>query len=465
MEKFFKLKQNNTTVRIEIIAGLTSFVASAFTILSLPGMIGGDEVTLVNAVFIAACIASAVGTLLMALVANLPFVQAPGMGLGSYFAFTVMPGLAVLVSAPDMPRIEQFQIALTLVFISGLIFLLFTFGGIREKIINGIPKNIKIALGSGIGLFITLLGLRQSGITQGSASTFVTLVNFGNFTTGDADQRRVILGAIISLVGVLVIAALYAKKVMGSFIIGIVVTTLLAYITGHTRIPENFSFNIGERFADFGSVAFFRLDFGSIFGYHGLAHIIGGLLAMVLAFTLVNTLDSLGTIFGVASAAGMTNEKGEVVNLKKGLFCDAAGTTVGALAGTSTVTTVVSSATGIGVGGRTGLTALVAGVLFIISLFLAPFISLIPVVGTAPALIFVGFLMMAQIREVDFKDPTEGFPAFLTVAIMPLTFSIANGIAFGLISYVILKLLTGKFKDISIVSVVISILFILQYIL
>ena len=457
----FKLKENGTTVRTEITAGITIFFATVYTVIVVPGMVSFGDQQVANGVFFASCIAAAFGTLLMAFVARLPFAQAPGMGLSAFFAFTAMPALLALSGDPNLPVVKQYQMALTLVLVSGTLFVLVSVFGIREMIINGIPRNIKLALASGIGLFITLLGLKNAGIVVGSPATFVTLVNFGDFT----GNGTAVLGASLSLFGVFVIAVLFAKKVKGSVLIGIVATAVLAYVLGHSRMPESFAFNLGERTRDFMAVSFFRLDFAALFAGGNTGAVLGSLLALILAFALVNMFDSLGTIFGVASAAGMVNQKGEVVGLKKGLMCDAIGSATAGLLGSATTATLVESSAGIGEGGRTGLTSLVTGILFILALFLAPFVALIPDVATAPALIFVGCLMMSGIKEVDFKDPTEALPAFLTIAMMPLTFSIANGIAFGLVSFIVLKLFTGRAKEIKLAAVIVAALFVLQYIL
>ena len=458
LEKFFELKANGTTARTEFMAGLTTFFATAFTILAIPTMIGGDNMSLRSAVFIAATLSAAAGTLMKAFFAKLPFVQAPGMGIGSYFAGTVMPAMAVLIGNPDLSRVEQYQMGLVLVLIAGVLFWLTSFWGIRQRIVAGIPHNIKIALGSGIGLFITFLGLRQSGLVVGSPGTFVTLVNFSEWTP-------VAHGAVLSAAGLLLIAVLAARKIKGAILIGIVATAIAAYVTGHTAMPESLSLNPAEQFSYFGEYSFFRLNFGALFDGGVTGAIVGTLIGMVLVFTLVNMLDAIGTISGIARAAGMVDEKGEAKNLHKALSADAAGTVVSGLFGTSSTTTVVSSASGIGEGGRTGLTSATTGVLFIAALFLAPFVGLIPMVATAPALIFVGCLMMANIKDVDFKDLTEAIPAFLTIAMMPLSFSIANGIAFGLISYIIIKALTGRWRQVSPVSLVIAALFVLQFVL
>jgi AGZA family xanthine/uracil permease-like MFS transporter len=371
-----------------------------------------------------------------------------------------MPTLALLAGDPDMPIVKQYQMALSVVLISGVLFVIISVAGLREAIINGIPKNIKLALGSGVGLFITLLGLRNAGIVEADPNTFVTLVSFSDITT-DIDA----LGAVVALVGLFLMAALTAMKIKGAILIGILATTLLSYIVGYSKLPESFTFNLAERGYDFVAVSLFKMDFTTILSGGNLGPMIGSLFALILAFMMVNMFDSMGTIFGVASSAGLVNEKGEVIGLRKGLMCDAAGSVIGAVAGTSTTTTVVESSAGIHEGGRTGLTSFTTGILFICALFLAPFIDLVPSIATAPALVFVGGLMIASIKDVNFKDPAEALPAFLTVVMMPMTFSIANGIAFGLISYVIIKLLTGRVKEIKPATIIVAFLFILQYVL
>ena len=467
---YFQVAENNSTVRTEIMAGITTFMASAFTVLAIPGMIAGDDNRIRNAVFIGACLSAVVGTLLKAFYAKLPFVQAPGMGLGAYFSGSVMGGMAMLAGVEYLDRLTQYQMALGLVFIAGLAFTFTTFFGIREAIITAIPRNIKLAMGAGIGLFITLLGLRFSGIVINSPGTFVTMVNFRNAANltyatdmgAQAVQARQAMGAILAVIGLLLITVLSIKKIKGAILIGVFVTTVLSYLTGVVAVPSDFSFNLGPRFADFVELSFLQMDFSFLTG-GGTAW--GAMLAFILAFIFVNMLDALGTIYGISMANGMVDKNGNAKNLDKGLTADALGTVASGMLGTSTVTTVVSSASGISEGGRTGLTALTAAVLFFFAILLAPFVVLIPNVAIAPALIYVGFLMVSHVKEVDFKEPTEAFPAFLTVVIMPLSFSIANGIAFGLISYIVIKACTGKAKEIKPLAVVIALLFILQYIL
>lgn len=461
MEKFFKLRERGTTVRTEVLAGITTFFATAYIVLVNPNTISNGDQAIFNGVLFATCIGACIGTLLMAFVANIPFAQAPGMGLNAFFAFTAMPTIAALLGDPDLSLIERYQMALPLVFLSGVIFIIISAVGLREKIINGIPKNIKLALSGGIGLFIAYLGLQSAGIIVPNGATQVSLIDFSAFATDGA----AIHGAVLALVGLFIIAALYTKRIKGGILIGIVVTAVLSFVTGYAKIPAEFSFNLGEQASDFFRVSFLKLDFLGPFRGGNTWAVLGSLTALMLSFAMVNMFDSMGTLFGAANAAGMVNDKGEIEGLNKGLLSDAIGTAVGALLGTSTVTTVVESQAGIGEGGRTGLTSLVTGVLFLLALFLAPFVVLIPTVATAPALIFVGCLMMSNLKNVDFSDASEALPAFLTIIMMPLTYSIANGIAFGLISYCVIKLFTGKWREIKIPTVVVSVLFIIQFIL
>lgn len=460
LDKHFKITERGSTIKTEILAGITIFFATAYIILVNPNVISSGDTTIFNGVLIATCFGAAIGTLLMALVANIPFSQAPGMGLNAFFAFTAMPTMAVLMGDPELPIVERYQMSLPLVFYSGILFIIVSAVGLRETIINGIPKNIKTALSGGIGFFIAYLGLQNAGIIVPHSATQVCLVDFSQFKT----NFQPVHGALLALAGLFVITALYSLKIKGGILIGILVTTGLSYLTGYSRIPEAFSFNLGQQASDFMQVSFLKLDFIGPFRGGNFGMVMGSMLALMLAFAMVNMFDSMGTIFGVATAAGMVDEKGEIIGLRKGLLCDAIGTAVGALLGTSTVTTVVESSAGIGEGGRTGLTSLVTGGLFLVAVLFAPFIILIPGVATAPALIFVGCLMITSLKNVDFSEPTEALPAFLTIIMMPLTYSIANGIAFGLISYVIVKLLSGKYKEIKITTVVVSLLFILQYI-
>ncbi|MCD8138343.1 MAG: NCS2 family permease [Planctomycetaceae bacterium] len=461
LDNYFGITKSGSSMRVEILAGITTFFASAYIILVNPSVLSQGETNIFNGVFFATCIGSAIGTFLMAFYARIPFAQAPGMGLNAFFAYTAIPSIAAFLATRNLSKAELYHMALPLVLYSGVIFIIISAVGIREKIINGIPMNIKMALTGGIGLFIAYLGLQNAGIIVPSPATQVTLINFADY----AGNSHAIHGAILTLLGLFIITILSSLRVKGAVLLGIIITTVLAFVTGYATIPDHFSFDISQQARDFVDVSLFKLDFLGPFTHGNLGAAVGTMLALILAFAMVNIFDSMATIFGVCQSANMVEENGEVRGLKKGLMADATGTAIGALLGTSTVTTVVESATGIGEGGRTGMTSFVTGILFLVALVFAPLIVLIPSVATAPALIYVGCLMMGSIKAVDFSEPTDAVPAFLTIIMMPLTYSIANGIAFGLISFVVVKLLTGRTAEIKAPTVVVAALFVLQFVL
>lgn len=458
LEKYFHLKEHGTTVRTEILAGITTFFTMAYILAVNPAMLAegagmGVGSSVFNGVFFATCISAFIGTALMAFLAKLPFAQAPGMGLNAFFAYTVMLGMGYSYSQ-----------TLAIVFISGILFITITIVGLREAIVRAIPGNIKIAISAGIGLFLAFLGLQKAGISINSDSTLVTLVDFSKI--GTPEQHTALVGTILAFVGLLVIAALYQLKVKGSILIGILLVTIVGIPFGVTQLPETFSFNIGAQFGDFmsTSVGAFAGGFKDLLG--GSASFVEGVFTvamLVISFSLVDMFDTIGTLLGTAKKANLLDEDGNMPGMKKALLCDAIATTAGAMLGTSTVTTYVESSAGIGEGGRTGLTSAVTALLFLVALIAAPFISIIPAYATAPALIFVGALMISGIKDIDFTEISDAVPAFLTIALMPLTYSIANGIAFGLISYVIIKALCGKFKEINWLTLVLALLFIVRF--
>lgn len=483
MEKFFKLKEHKTTVKIEVMAGLTTFFAMAYIIFVNPNMlsdpariVGNPELAaqIFNASFFATCIAAFTGTLLMGLLAKMPFAQASGMGLNAFFAYTVMLTLGF-----------TFEQALALVFISGVLFIIITVAGIREAIVKAIPKNIKIAISGGIGLFIAFVGLKNGGIVVNNSSTSVSMVNFSAlFKTAPADadaaalaalsaEKIAVWGAILAIIGILIIAVLFILKIKGSLLIGIVATTILGIPFGVTVLPNasevfgNFGSNFAAQWNDFIEVGLFGFvrGFATLFEGKDIVSGIITIIIIVISFSLVDMFDTIGTLLGTAKKADLLDEHGNMPGMKKALLCDAIATTTGAMLGTSTVTTYVESSAGIGEGGKTGLTSVVTAIMFLIAIPFAPFIGIIPGAATAPALIFVGALMISGIRELEFDDMTELFPAFMTIAMMPLTYSIANGIAFGLISYTVLKVCTGKFKDVKVLTAVLAALFVIRFFL
>ena len=428
MEKLFKLKENGTTVQRELLAGLTTFLTMAYILAVNPGMLR-DTGMAWGGVFTATVLSSAIATLVMAFSANLPVALAPGMGLNAYFTYTVVIGMGY-----------TWQTALTAVFLEGVLFILLSFFNVREAIIKAIPINLKKAIAVGIGLFIALIGFSNSGIVVNTPGTIVAL---GQITEGPAA---------LALIGFIIIIVLYSLKVPGAILIGIIVTTIIGIPMGLTTIPEGWS-PLGKPEAPL----LFQFDFSNVLSLK--------FFTVFFAFLIVDILDTVGTLVGVSTQAGILTKTGEVPRVKQALLADAVGTVAGAAMGTSTVTSYVESTAGVAAGGRTGLTALSTGVLFLLALFLSPLFLLIPSAATAPALIFVGFLMLKPVVDIDFNDPTEGIPAFITIVIMPFAYSIGEGIEYGIIAYVILKAATGKFKDVTVVTWVLFAIFVLRFFL
>lgn len=427
MEKFFKLKENGTTVSKEIIAGITTFLAMAYILAVNPGMLStvGNGMTF-GAVFTATAISSAIATIVMALFANLPVALAPGMGLNAFFTFTVCLGMGC-----------SWQLALTAVLVEGIVFIFLSIFGIREKIITAIPSNMKKAVAVGIGLFIALIGLSNAGIVVSDAGTIISFVNFNiEHTT-----------AIVAMLGLVLTIILYILKIPGAILIAIILTTIIGIPFGVTVIPEDFkafSLPVAPLFCKFEFTGLLSTKFFII----------------VFTFLFTDLFDTLGTLMGVTQQAGLVDEKGNIPRAKGALLADSIGTVVGACLGTSTVTSYVESSSGVAAGGRTGLTSVTTGILFLVALFMTPLFALIPSAATAPALIFVGYLMLQQVMDIDWKDPTEGIPAFVTILVMPFAYSISKGIAFGMISFVIAKISGKKLEDISAATWILAIIFI-----
>lgn len=462
MEKYFKIKERGSTMRTEIVAGFTTFFTMAYVILVNPDILSNGNEQIFNGVFIATCLSAAVGTFLMAFWANLPFAQAPGMGLNAFFAFTIMPTMSKIV-ARELDVVESYRLALVLVFISGLLFIAITAFGIREAIIEAIPTNVKHAISGGIGLFIAYLGLQNAKIVVPNPVTQVSLVNFKGLLNPETYHDT--MGAVIAILGLLIIAALTTRKIKGSIFIGILATTFIAYLPflNYMKLPEKITLHLGQQFADFAQVSLLKMDIGGLFGGGSFLQTLSTVIVIVISFSLVDMFDTIGALLGTAKKANLLDASGNMPSMKKALMCDAIATTTGACLGSSTVTTYVESSAGIAEGGRTGLTSVVTGAMFVLALVIGPFVTLIPSVATAPSLIFVGALMMSGVKEIDFRDISESVPAFLTVVMMPLTYSIANGIAFGLISYCIIKFVSGKAKEIKLLTWVLSLLFIIKF--
>ena len=450
-EKLFKLKKNKTTVRTEILAGVTTFMTMAYILFLNPNILsvtGMDK----NAVFFATAIAAGVVTIAMGLYANFPIALAPGMGLNAFFATIALQGVG-------MP----WRVALGAVFISGIIFILLTVTRVRQLLVVAVPNSLKRAITVGIGLFITVIGLKLSEImvagTNLIPSTMDALTTSHGITTLKFFEWNIMLGSLanpgmlLCLIGLTITAILMANKIKGALLIGIVATTLIGIPMGVTIIPEHFTM---FALPHFNQLAVGELDIKGAINM--------GLWTVVFTFTFVELFDTFGTLVGTANKAGLLDKDGNSPKIGKAMLVDAFGVSFGALMGTSTVTAYVESAAGISEGGRTGLTAVTTGLLFLVALVLAPLAALIPSAATAPALIIVGVLMVSSVREIDFDDFTEGFPAFITFALMPFTYGIANGIAAGILFYVILKVCTGRFKEVHWLMYILFVLVIVRYI-
>lgn len=459
IDRFFQVSQNHSSVRTEVLAGITTFITIVYIlilnpqILADPYVIMGDAAMagkIANGVFIGTCIGAFIGTILCALYARVPFAQAPGMGLNAFFAYTVVLGMGYTYGQ-----------ALVVVFISGVFFIVITAIGLREAIIRSIPDAVKTAITPGIGLFITIIGLKNAGIVISNPATLVSLVDFSQWKIEGADLA-LMSSALVALAGLVIMGMLHARKVKGSILLGIVAATLIGIPLGVTHI-SNLDMNIGMKFRDFAEVSFMKMDFAGLFSGANMVETIFTVTMLVISFSLVNMFDSIGTLLGAAKQSGMIDENGEVIRMKQALMSDAISTAAGAMVGTSTVTTVVESSAGIAAGGRTGLTSLVTALMFLGAILFAPIVSIVPAAATAPALIFVGILMLGNIRDVDFSDMSNALPAFCTIVFMPFTYSIANGVAFGLITYCLMKLTTGRRQDVKILTLAISVVFVVRY--
>ncbi len=440
MDKFFKISERGSSVRAEIVGGVTTFFAMAYIIFVNPSLLSQTGMNS-NGVMLATCISAAIGCLLTALLANAPFAQAPGMGLNAFFTFTVCFNMGY-----------TWQEALAIVLLSGILFLVISVSPLRSKIISSIPGFLKSAISAGIGLFIAFIGLLN-----------VKLVGFGagvpalQFLVDDGTGNMVANTAgILTIIGLLITAILMAYKVKGAIVIGIIITTIIGFPMGETHLPDAITMSV---FKELGEVAF-KLDIPGV-----MVKGILPLVTAVISFALVDCFDTVGTLIGTAKNAGMTDKNGNLPGGDRALIADAIATCCGACLGTSTVTTFVESSTGISEGARTGLSSIVVGVLFLLACLLAPGAGIIPSAATAPALIIVGVLMIKGATDVNWGDFEEACPAFLTIAMMPFAYSISDGIGFGFISYSIIKLARGKAKEVPVLVYIISVLFILKYIL
>lgn len=453
LEKFFKLKENNTSVKTEVVAGFTTFMTMAYILAVNPNLLSAAGMD-ANAVLIATALASFVGTILMALLANYPFALAPGMGLNAYFAFTVVLGMG-----------HPWQLALFAVFVEGIVFIVLSLTNVREAIFNAIPATLKSAVSVGIGLFIAFIGLQDAKLIVSSDATLVTYQTFKGDTF-----HSVGVAAILALIGILLTAVLLIKKVKGGILIGIIATWVLAIICELTGIyvPDADAGMVSTIPAAIVSLDFssFKETFGAVFTLDFKNFPIGDFIVIMFSFLFVDMFDTIGTLIGVSSKADMLDKDGKLPRIKPALLSDAIATCIGAVFGTSTTTTYVESASGVTAGGRTGLTSVVTGFLFLLAVFFSPLFLTIPTFAIAPALVTVGFYMMGSVAKINFEDMAEAIPAFLCIIAMPLAYSISEGIAIGVISWTLINLITGKAKEkkISILMYVLTVLFVLKYI-
>ena len=465
MEKRFHLKEHGTTVRTEIMAGITTFMAMAYILMVNAGMFADLGVVSYGAIYIATAISAVIGTVLIGLLSNLPLAQASGMGLNAFFVYTVCFGFGM-----------SYANALVLVLVDGIVFVLLTVTGLRKMIFDAIPKAVKTAISAGIGLFIAFIGMQNAGIVVDDGATLVNLRSFNVFSGGVTWAE--IFPVLITLIAVFVIGALSKKKVKGSVLWGMLGGAILYYIIGFITVPgfyetsvaPNLSSDFFGAFKDFGSMAFGKVftegfDFSGYIAANGQANFIVTFLTSMLAFCMVDMFDTLGTLYGACATGNMLTPEGNVPNMDKAMLADAIATCCGAVCGTSTVTTFVESSSGVAEGGRTGLASMATAALFFIAMFLAPVAQLIPTYACAAALIYVGVLMMTNVKDIEWSDPATAVPAFLTIAFMPLTYNISYGIAFGLIAYIFIKIFTGKIKEINAGTWIIGLLFTLMFFL
>ena len=475
MEKLFKLKENNTSVRVELVAGLSTFMTMAYIIALNPNLLTNFDVgsPLWNGVFLATCIASGIGCIVMAFLANKPFAMAPGMGLNSFFALVVTN----IVGMTGMSYVESFQSALVIILIEGIVFLILSIFNVREKIVAAIPLGVRLGIGPAIGLMLMNIGLGSNvGIyAEGngfSAPFYVMRDFFGALTPsvikgnmGDAGYTQMVLTVITMFVGLFVIVALDHKKVKGSVLLGMLAASVVYWIGSFTVLDTNPFASLATAsflppFADMAETTLFKLNFAGFMEIGWFTAI-----TLVVTFCIIDMFDTIGTLVGTASRAGMLDKDGNMPKMKEALLSDAVGTVAGSLTGTSTVTTFVESAAGVEAGGRTGLTALTVGVLFLLSMFIAPIAAIIPAAATSAALIYVGILMLGNLKSIDFGDMTQLLPVCIMLLAMPVSGSIGHGIGLALITYTIMKIVTGKAKEVSVLTYVLSAIFLIKFFL
>ena len=471
LEKIFKLKENNTTARTEIIAGLTTFMTMAYIIALNPNLLTGfgkDTMPeLWNGVFLATCIASAIGTIVMAFLANKPFAMAPGMGLNSFFAVVVTN----IVALTGMTYVASFQAALCIVLVEGIVFLILSVLNIREKIVDAIPLGVRLGIAPAIGLMLLNIGVgSNAGIYSENGGPFYAMRDFFGALTPSLAKTNMgsgysamVLSVVTMFVGLFAIVVLAQRGVKGAVLLGILISSIIywageAIFLGTNPFASLATASFVPAFGDMASTTLFKFDF------RGFAEI-GWFTAitLIITFCIIDMFDTIGTLVGTASRAGMLDKNGKMPNMKQALLSDAVGTVAGSLTGTSTVTTFVESASGVEAGGRTGLTALTTGIMFLACIFIAPIAGIIPAAATSSALIYVGVLMVAGLKNVDFDDICQALPVALMMIAMPISGSIGHAIGIGLITYTVIKVFTGKAKDVSVLTYVLSLIFLLKF--
>lgn len=471
LEKIFKLKENNTTAKTEIIAGLTTFMTMAYIIALNPNLLTGfgkDTMPeLWNGVFLATCIASAIGTIVMAFLANKPFAMAPGMGLNSFFAVVVTN----IVALTGMTYVASFQSALCIVLIEGIVFLVLSVLNIREKIVDAIPLGVRLGIAPAIGLMLLNIGVgSNAGVYSENGGPFYAMRDFFGALTPSLAKTNMgsgysamVLSVVTMFVGLFAIVVLAQRRVKGAVLLGILISSIIywageAIFLGNNPFASLATASFVPAFGDMASTTLFKFDF------RGFAEI-GWFTAitLIITFCIIDMFDTIGTLVGTASRAGMLDKNGKMPNMKQALLSDAVGTVAGSLTGTSTVTTFVESASGVEAGGRTGLTALTTGIMFLACIFIAPIAGIIPAAATSSALIYVGVLMVAGLKNVDFDDICQSLPVALMMIAMPISGSIGHAIGLGLITYTVIKVFTGKAKDVSVLTYVLSLIFLLKF--
>ena len=473
MEKFFKLKENGTSVRVEVVAGLTTFMTMAYIIALNPNLLTGFGADggqpLWNAVFLATCLASGIGTICMALLANKPFTMAPGMGLNSFFAIVV----SNIVAITGMSYLQSFRAALSIIIIEGIVFLILSILNVREKIVQAIPMNIRLAISPAIGMMLINIGLgSNAGVYDSSGNCWYVLRDFfGSLTAGYAAQQMgdayptMVLTVVTMFVGLILMVVLARKGFKGNVLLGMLVASVIYWIGQAAFLGENpFSSLEGASFlpafSDLADQTLFKIDFAGFFNIGWFTAI-----TLIITFCIIDMFDTIGTLVGTASRANMLDENGNMPQMKEALVSDAVGTVCGALTGTSTVTTFVESASGVEAGGRTGLASLTSGILFLACMFIAPIVGIIPAAATSSALIYVGALMLMSLKDIKFDSIRRAVPVALMLIAMPISGSIGHAIGIGMVTHTIISLLTGRAKNISILTYVISVLFLVKFFL